>query len=207
MSISNLKSTISKRAGLAVPNKFSIWFTPPTQTILNLDLQGSLAAAFSGTFDPRTLINDPRDVALLCESCSIPGKQISTLETSDIRQPIKIPYSIITEDVTFSFLLTNDYWIKKMFDLWTESIIQTEKYRSNYRNEFSTDVVIQQLNHKGIPIYAVKLLNAYPITVNSIELSNTSENTIQKLSITMTYENYRPEGSVNSVLSAINTII
>ena len=160
-SIDNLKSTIGKRGGIAKTNRFAVFMSPPQSTLLNLDLQNIGVNLLSGTFDAKSLINDPRDVGLLCERCSIPGKQIQTMEHSHFRQSVKIPNSYLLEDIEFSFLLTNDYHIKKMFDTWTNLIVDPDTYKVNYKEVYQRDIVIQQLNEQNIPIYGIKLKNYY----------------------------------------------
>ena len=189
-SIENLKSSIVKHGGVAQENRFAVYMTPPEQTLFNLDLNSIITGALSGTFNVRSLINDPRDIAILCESCTLPGRQILTADYQSIKQSIKIPYGFINEDVTFTFLLTNDYYIKKIFDRWSDQIIGYNNYRANYLVNYVTDVTIVQLNKKNLPIYKVVLHNAYPVTFNPITLDNNAENTAQKFSVTMTYENF-----------------
>ena len=78
-SVDDFKATIGRRSGLARQNRFAIFMTPPGQTLLNLDLQNAAANLISGSFSLGSLVNDPRDIALLCESCQFPGRQIQTL--------------------------------------------------------------------------------------------------------------------------------
>lgn len=212
-SIDNLKATISKKGGVAMQNRFQIFFQPPTankvKSLLNKDpktLIGDLARNALTGGKPGNLIPDPRDISILCESVSIPGRQITTLEYTAERQAIKIPYSFINEDVTMSFILTNDYYMKRMFDSWLSGIIDQTTYRVGYKKDFTTDIVIQQLNQKNIPVYSCRLENAFPVTVNAINLDSNSENTIQKLNVTLSYENYVPEDIVDTIRSTASTI-
>jgi hypothetical protein len=105
-----------------------------------------------------------------------------------------------------SFLLTNDYYMKRLFDSWLSGIVDVEKYRVGYKKDFTTDVIIQQLNHKNIPVYSVRLENAFPVTVSAVSLDNNSENTIQKMSVTLSYDNYVPEDIVDTAISTATTI-
>lgn len=189
-SIENLKSSIVKHGGVAQENRFAVYMTPPNQTLFNIDLSNIITSAISGTFNVRSLINDPRDIAILCESCTLPGRQILTADYQSVKQSVKVPYGFINEDVTFTFLLTNDYYIKKIFDRWSDQIINYSTYRASYMKDYVTDVTIVQLNKKNLPIYKVVLQNAYPITFNPITLDNNAENTAQKFSVTLTYENF-----------------
>ena len=171
--IDDFKSVISRRSGLAPANRFAIFMSPPSQTLLNLDLQNAASNLLSGNFGPGQFVNDPRDIAILCESCTLPGRQIQTLDhqNRNYRQSVKEPQGYMLEDVSFVFHLTNDYHMKKVFDRLLDLIINPETYQVGYKNEFVTDVTIQQLNQQNIPVYGVKLKNAFPITMNAIELS------------------------------------
>jgi hypothetical protein len=206
-SIDDLKASIAKHGGLAQTNRFAIYMQPPAASLLNLDLQGAVVSALSGNFKPGNLINDPRDMTLLCESCTLPGRQITTIDYQSIRQSNKVPYGYFNEDVTFTYLLTQDYYIKKIFDKWAEAVIDTKNYRARYQDEYATDVVIQQLDTNNLPIYGIKLLKAYPITVNAITLDNAQENSPQKLSVTMTFEDFVIEGAITSAISSVKTAI
>lgn len=208
-SIDDFKATIGRRSGLARQNRFAIFMTPPGQTLLNLDLQNAAANLLSGSFSLGSLVNDPRDIALLCESCQFPGRQIQTLDKPhlDFRQQIKVPTGYFNEDITFEFHLTNDYYVKKIFDRWLNTIIEQDSYTLKYDSEFKTDVTIQQLNEQNVPIYGVKLLNAFPVTVNSIDLNNTSADTTQKLSVTFTFEDFEAEGALSSAVSGFKNSI
>lgn len=206
-SINDIKAAVTKHGGLAMQNRFAVYMQPPAASLLNLDIQGAITSAISGNFSIKNAFNDPRDISLLCESCSLPGRQITTMDYQSIRQAIKIPNGYINEDITFSFHLTHDYYIKKMFDKWVSAVIDFKNYRVRYQNEYTTDVIIQQLDKKNIPIYGIKLYKAFPVTINSINLDNTAENTPQKVSVTMAYEDYAVEGGLSSALSAIKTSI
>jgi len=181
---------------------------PPTQTLLNFDAQGLLASAASGNFDIKSFVNDPRDIAILCESCSLPGRQITTIDYPEMgfRQSVKYTNGYINEDVTFTFHLTGDYYIKKMFDAWSNVCLDPETYTIPYDEEYKTDIIIQQLNEQNIPIYGVKLRNAFPISLGGIELSNASSDTTQRLTVTIAYDDFSVEGAMTSALSGVKNI-
>ncbi len=203
--IDDFKSVISRRSGLAPANRFVIFMNPPSQTTQNLDLQPASSSLLSGNFGPGKFSSDPRDVALLCESCSLPGRQIQTLDKQHMnyRQSVKVPQGYFNEDVNFIFHLTNDYHMKKLFDRWLDLVVNPETYQVGYTKEYVSDVTIQQLNQQNIPVYGVKLRNAFPVTVSTIELNNSSTET-QKLNVTLTYEDYETEGSIASSIGRNN---
>jgi len=205
-SIDNLKSLISKKGGIAPSNRFNVIFTPPSQSILNLDIGSIIGSVISGNFSPQNLVNDPRDISILCQSVSLPGRNISTFEHQDYKQANKFPYTFIDDDITIEFLLTNDYYMRKMFDNWMSNIFSADSYIVGFKENYAVDVIIQQLDQKNVPVYGVKLEKAFPITMDAIELNQESQ-TLMKMSVTFAYDKYVPEGPLSSTLSAISSAL
>ena len=110
--VDDLKAIIGKRGGIAKTNRFVVIMTPPQATLINTDWQGLIGSAISGNLGFSDFFNDPRDMAMLCRSCSLPGRSINTLEfpREGYKNQIKYPYSYVNEDVSFNFMLTNDYY-------------------------------------------------------------------------------------------------
>ena len=195
--IDKFKSVISKRGGLAPANRFAVYMALP---LISFDPQNLIAKVFNqGTQSP--FINDPRDISILCDSVTLPGRQISTTEVQTNLLAIKTPYNYINDDVQMSFHITNDHFMKKYFENWFNRIFDRSKMTMKYRSQYVTDIVIQQLDQRDVPVYTVTLKNAYPTTMTSYELTNSGENQTQKLQITFAYEDWSEEGFVESVLS------
>jgi len=205
--IDTLKSTIGKRGGLARANRFAIYITHPKMKgsmgtgLLNTDIGGLISNA-AGSYlsggskmDPMAFVNDPRDMFLLCESVQLPGKRIATMESFVTHKAIKKPYSYMVDEVTFSFILTNDYYARKYFDQWQQMVIDQESLKVNYKNDYVTDVTLQQLTPSNdiVPAYSIKLKNAFPIAVNAIELSNAAENSLLLCSVTLSFDDWQEQ--------------
>jgi hypothetical protein len=210
MNIDTLKATISKKGGLAPANRFNVIFAPPAVSLLNINPQQIVGSLISGGFSAGNLINDPRDISILCKTVNIPGRTLSTYEHDHDRQQNKYPYTFIDEDVTMTFHLTNDYYMRNMLEQWQSGIFDTESYVTGFKNDYSVDVIIQQLNQKNIPVYGVRLEKAYPVSYESVNLDNSSENAVAEMSVTFAYDKFVPEGPLSStgsaIRSAINTI-
>jgi hypothetical protein len=178
MSVDNIKSAISNRGGLARTNRFLVTFNLPAS-----------AAASAQTFKG----GDPRDLTFLCESTQIPGRNINTLEYQTNKETIKLPNGFIDDDVTMTFLLTNDYYMKNVFESWMGSIVDTEQYQVGYKKDFQTDVTIQKLDLNDKKVYGIRLMNAYPILINAIDLNNSTTDEVQRVTVTFAYDRYMPE--------------
>lgn len=183
--IQQFVALISKKGGVAKKNRFRINISIPSYS--------------SG------------DISLLCESISFPGKTIQSFDFSSYRNPIKIPTGFTNEDVTAVFHLTNDYYIKDLFDKWLNSIVNTEDYFIAYDKQFKTTVEIFQLNEKDQVVYGVELLDAYPISMSAVELDNSQTNATQKLTVDFTYNYWKakPVGinssPIESFIGDVNT--
>ena len=155
-------------------------------------------------------IQDPRDIFLLCQSCTMPGKRIMTTEATHNHHNTKKPYSAATDEVTMTFLMTNDYYMKKYFDMWQEMIIDTshEHYKAFYKREYCSDVSIQQLSASNdvVPGYTIKLENAYPIQVGALELGNSADG-LMELSITWEYDNFRTVNMVDGFEDVVGRML
>lgn len=207
MNIDALKSTIGKKGGLAKANRFNVIFTPPTQSLLNLNPEVLVGSLLSGnTPSVKNLISDPRDISLLCEQVTLPSRSMSTLDYMADKQSNKFPYTNIDGDVNMTFILTNDMYIKSMFDAWSSSIIDVDNYNLGYKDDFSTDIVIQTLNEKNVPTYGVKLEKAYPIDIALVSLNNT-DGEFLRLTVTIAYDKYVVEGPLSSTASGFRAAL
>jgi hypothetical protein len=205
--IDALKSTIGARGGLARANRFAVYMSPPSGPgLLNLDPFSLVTSIANSGFNLSSFINDPRDMFILCESVQFPGRRIMTMEHNLTHKAIKKPYSYVVDEVTFSFLLTGDYFIRKYFDSWQETIIDyNDSKRVGYKHEYAADVIIQQLSTSNdvLPSYQAKLINAYPIAINAVELSNSAENTVLQCSVTLTFDDWESTGISESAVDLI----
>ena len=214
VSIDTMKSTINRRGGVARGNRFGVYITHPSKSmnsLLNFNPATLLSNLISGQgVNAGDFIQDPRDMFLLCQSVTMPGKRIITTEATHNHHNTKKPYSAATDEVTMTFLLTNDYYIKKYFDMWQEMIIDTRTahYKTFYKKEYSTDVTIQQLSASNdvVPGYTIELMNAYPIQVGAIELSEGNEGLLE-LSITWEYDNFKSVGLVDGFEDVIGRML
>ena len=214
VSIDSIKSTINRRGGVARGNRYAVYVSHPSKgmnSLLKFDPATLLNNLISGDgIHIGDFISDPRDMFLLCQTCTLPGKRITTTEATHNHHMTKKPYSMMTDEVSMTFLLTNDYYIKKYFDMWQEMIIDTagRHYKAFYKDEYCTDILIQQLSSSNdvIPGYTIKLENAYPITVGSIDLAEGSDG-LMDLSITFEYDNFRSIGLIDGFEEVANKML
>ena len=165
-SIDNFKSAVLRNSGFAKSNRFAVKiFAVP---------------GWSGS---------TQDLNIFCESVSLPGKQINTIDYDiGIRRPLKIPTNYTEDDITMVFNLTNNYLAKKAIDEWMKSIIDVDTYLLSYDSDYKRKIEISQLDENNSTVYSMTLKAAFPISMNAIEFDNGSENTVQKLSVTFAFD-------------------
>jgi len=178
--ISSLAKNISKRGGLARANFFALTFTGPASISPN-----------------------PFFINTICESVQLPGRSVSTFEHGMTHQVTKRPYSFINSDVTLTFLITNDFYIKDLFDKWMRCVVNDSTAKIQYKNQYVSDMTITVLDVEHNMVYKVNLENAYPIDISVIELSNASENQVLRLTVTMTYDNYTSKSTYFSLITTL----
>jgi hypothetical protein len=170
-SVNQLKGVIGNRGGAAQGNRFRVQVMSPA---LGWD----------------------EDLSLLCKSVTMPGKQILSVDRQVGASFQKIAYGYASEDVTLSFLLTNDYSAKDFFEEWQQRAVnmdeQFDTHRPRFKNEYSFDTHITAIDKAGNDVYRVVLVKAYPTTVNAIEYSDENDGVIQ-LSVQLSYRRWYKE--------------
>lgn len=207
-------SNIKAKDGLARPSRFQIILPIPQylgnyisstflESIVNLpnsifsDLTTKvLGAEDSGKKYSKSDIT--RYLGLQCESTELPGKQIQTQEARIYGPTYKVPYRADYQDINFTFLCTNEFYERKLFDRWLEVIIPTDtnnvRFPRGVDNRpgqgYMTDVKIVQYDDFIKQIYAVQLIDAFPIAISSQPLSWAEEN-FHRLTVQFTYQRFQ----------------
>ena len=131
-SIDQIKGLINSKGGVAAANLFAVQFP-------------SIAGTAS------------TEVNLLCTGLNLPGKTIVTYDRDIGLRRDKIAYGQLYEDITFTFLLLNDYGIRKYFEAWQEKTV-TSNYQIKYKNEYAFQIKVSQLKKGfGLPVYSTPL--------------------------------------------------
>lgn len=188
-SIDGFSSTISKHSGLSQNNRFNVIMTPPNTDVFPMNVPDVMNSLLTGSFDLRNLLTDPRDISFLATRAAFPSWNLSTFEYQTYEQVNKFPYSVVQEDLTLSFLCTNDYYVKKLLDGWMNAVMNVGTHIVNYKQDYVTDIVVSQLNEKGIPFYSYKFINAYPLIETAIEFEQGGTEFVQ-FDVTFAYDKF-----------------
>jgi hypothetical protein len=162
-SISNFKTTLSKNLGLARANRFKVTF--------------SSVPGWSESIE---------DLSVMCDSVSMPSRQILTTDYSLHRHTIKVPVGYTESDIIITFNVTQNYLAKKALDSWLSKVVDVPTYRVNYNDVYRKDIAIQQLDTSDAVIYTATVKDAFPYEISALEFSNDSQE-IVKVQATFAY--------------------
>jgi hypothetical protein len=148
-----------------------------------------------------------------CDQAELPGKQFVTFDSRTDGPTVKLPYQTTYNDLTLSFFLmtgpasrskqaNNGLWVKRFFDQWMELVhpqgsgisfngVAKPAYTLNYRDQYSTRIVVTHYGADMSPTYAAMFDTCYPIGMDNIPMTWADEN-IMKLSMTFAYSQWAP---------------
>jgi hypothetical protein len=206
-------SHIRSKDGLARPCRFEVILPIPAyigqsignsflEKVLNFPnsifsdvsdaINSSLGFQNEGTRSSNPTIS--RYLALQCETAELPGR---TLETADARiygPSYKVPYRMQYTDTNLTFLCTNDFYERKLFERWMDAIIPPDtnnvRYPKSNATRYLTNIRIVQYDDVVRQIYAVELIDAFPVGIAPQALTWSDEG-FHRLSVSFAYQRYR----------------
>ena len=152
---------------------------------------------------------DMRDFKFMCDAANLPGRNLATTEfrTGSVSKSY-VHSNNFNPTITLSFILTDDMFIKKVFDRWMDDIIGLTDAKlqgavvqnlTNYPDEYCGSFGIKKLatnlssspaSASHIDTYHVELMEAFPKQINPITLTYGSQD-IVKLQVVMAYSRWR----------------
>jgi hypothetical protein len=154
-------SNVRGKDGLAKPSRYEVILPIPPyvnssignsilEKILNFpnsvfsDVSDAIGSAFGrqGAQDEYSRTSNAslsRYLALQCEAAELPGKTL----TADVKvygPTFKVPYQTQYGDTNLTFLCTNDFYERKLFDRWMEAIMPSDTNNLRFPKGQSQDI-------------------------------------------------------------------
>ena len=222
-------SNVRGKDGLAKPSRFEVVLPIPPyvntfignsiiEKILNFpnsifsDVSDAIGSAFGrqGAQDEYSRSSNSsmsRYLALQCESAELPGRTLQTADVKIYGPTFKVPYQSMYGDTNLTFLCTNEFYERKLFERWMDAIHPSDtnnvRFPKSQTSRYLTNIKIIQYDDFIKQIYAVELLDAFPVGIAPQTLS-WSEDGFHRLSISFAYQRYRPiyEGTYDLAAAA-----
>lgn len=140
-------------------------------------------------------------LSLRCDSAELPGRTFAIVEQKTYGPVNKFPVQNAYDQITLSFLCSDDMREKVFFDSWL-SFISANYYSAipgigasfgrlafdfEYKDNYATNITVTQKTLDGRDAYKSILKEAFPISVNAMPLSWEAQNTINKISVTFAF--------------------
>jgi hypothetical protein len=120
-----------------------------------------------------------RYLSLQCESAELPGRTLQTADVKIYGPTFKVPYQTQFQETTLTFLCTNEFYERKLFDNWLECIMPLDtnnlRFARGESTRYLTNIKIIQYDDFIKQIYAIELIDAFPIGISSQPLSWTDD--------------------------------
>ena len=157
-------------------------------------------------------LSNTRDMHFFCDSTFFPGRNMATVEyrAGSVSEPF-IHSNNFAETITLTFNLTNDMFIKRLFDEWQDYImpltnkerkVRTNimRYPNSYRGSFDLVKLDSELRSDhirgfgpgqslNIDGYTVQILDAFPKQVDAMNVSFASQEAL-KLTVQMAFSRW-----------------
>jgi hypothetical protein len=206
-------SNIKAKDGLARPSRYEVIL--PIPSYINEFIQSSALEKFfnipnniiaditadinsiTGAGREETRTSNPaisRYLALQCESAELPGKTLLTQDAKIYGPGFKVPYQTQYTETTLTFVCTNEFYERKLFERWMEAIMPTDtnnlRYAKDDKTRYMTNIQIIQYDDFIKKIFVIELMDAFPVSIASQPLS-WSEEGFHRVSVQFTFQKYR----------------
>ena len=182
-------SNVRGKDGLAKTSRFEVVLPIPAyinqfvgnsviEKILNFpnsifnDVTDAIGSAFGGAKDqdPQSRSANSsmsRYLALQCETAELPGRTIQAQDVKIYGPTFKVPFQTQFEPTTLTFICTNEFYERKLFDNWLNCIMPLDtnnlRYSKGTETRYLTNIKIVQYDDFIKQIYAVELMDAFQI--------------------------------------------
>ena len=212
--LNDLLGVLNSDEGYAHPNRFEVVLPqPPKVASAN---SGGFFNIFDSFFTNLGREGNERNISLRCESVTLPGRSLNTLDDTNIYGPVRQIVDGVTyaEDITMIFQSSSGLSERAFFEDWQRKAFNEGSWNVNYHKDYVSTIEIYILDKKDTRRYGIKLFDAFPKTIGAIDLNYASNNEIIKTPVTFSFRYWetadtnRQTGSLldNIFESAINSV-
>lgn len=140
-----------------------------------------------------------RELGLMCSKVDIPGLGFVTLESIKNTPKQDLPYDVIYDDITFTFVVSGDFYEKDIFDKWMYSIYDKDNNTFEYFDNYKTDILIAQTDNNGSTVKKYRLIDAFPKTVVPLGVAHDENNTYHLLDVVFSYKKFTDDEDTSDI--------
>ena len=146
----------------------------------------------SGATGTSTTISSMPNFGFRCESTTLPGRTIATIDDVGSGPPLKLPYVMNYADIEITVICSSDMAERKAFESWMDSVV-SRSGRVNYHSSYARGnmLTLSQLAENGTTLITYNLMDVYPIQISAMNLSWEDSNTYQRFTATLCYRQHK----------------
>jgi len=146
--------------------------------------------------------NTAQQLKFRCESASLPGRTLQTVDQKIYNIVEKFPYATTYNDIDLTFIVSDSMEEKEFFDAWLEFINPSTNFNVKYKGDYTTSVTITQYDVRNQSSYAVELIDAFPVSVNQLDLDWQNDGH-HKLVVTFAYTYWKNANILSNLKGAV----
>lgn len=138
--------------------------------------------------------NTMRELAFLCETASLPGKSFLTHDARVYGPTYRIPYQAQYSEMNLTFLCTNQFQERALFDRWMEAMIPSDtnnpRFPKSEKSRYMTNIRIIKYDDRANEVFIAELQDAFPLSMAEQQMSWQDDGFL-RLSLQFSYRYYK----------------
>ena len=182
--LNDILSGFHSKNGYAVPNRFEAIIIPPTAMGKN-----SATPTFLQKVGMDKGPTTSRDVSLRVEGIALPGRNLATLDDTNIYGPTRSIVNGVTyaEDISVSFQASSDLTERRFFEEWQKLAFSEKTWNVGYYNDYIAQIDLYLLDREDNRRFGVKLWECFPKTIEGTDLNQGANNEIIKNTVSFSF--------------------
>ena len=166
--------------GFAQPNKYEVLIFPPAK------LGGGQNQNVFGGMERQS---DLRKISLRAQNVTLPGRNLSTTQESNIYGPDREIVEGVTyaDDISMSFQASSGLDERVFFENWQRQAFNEKTWNIGYYNDYIGTIEMYVLDKQDQRRYGIKLWEVFPKTIGSNDLAYDSNDQIMLLPVSFTF--------------------
>ena len=166
--------------GYAQPNNYEVLIFPPAK------LGGGQNQNIFGGMERQS---DLRKISLRAQNVTLPGRNLSTTQESNIYGPDREIVEGVTyaDDISMSFQASSGLDERVFFENWQRQAFNEKTWNIGYYLDYIGHVEMYVLDKQDQRRYGIKLWEVFPKTIGANELAYDSNDQIMLLPISFTF--------------------
>ena len=178
--LNDILSVFRSNEGYAQPNRYEVVILGPAK------LGGG---GQQNIFSNQERQSDARSRSLRAQSVTLPGRNLSTAQESNVYGPNREIVEGVTyaDDITVQFQASSGLDERVFFENWQRQAFDEKTWNVGYYKDYTGEMQIYILDKQNQRRYGIKLWEVFPKTIGANELAYNSNDQIMLLPVSFTF--------------------